>query len=752
MKIAALRHMRVVRLLAIMLLVAIFVLCSAVIALYFFATPDKIRAALIPVIEEQLEFDVEFSGIDVNLFSGVRITGLNLAEKDEELPWLQVDEAVLRYRFLPLLQGRLVIDELRLNSPTVVVQRNADGTVTMGNVAGKAQNTSGSIFPFEAAQEGEQVNFHISTITVTNAEVMLRDFVFSTIPRLTRLQDVGLQLHNFSAESDWRFALWGKLNGSPLDVEGVYDPRSERGSLKLVLEGLDLVAFRPYYREQLPFKINRLGVSTQCQVQFDPAGFNLEGDVRLAGVDISDIDSFASRNDVFSAQQLSANLHLKWEHNSRQLKLLRTDARMDGLRFGARGTASFGAERQEYNIDLELRQWPIRAMAEYAALLWLDNLEEYAPAGTCSAIFVWRKDAKDNHGSVRAGKLTLVDAGLSAGGIRFGLNGEIELNGDSLNSSALNAKIGGENIRAALFCENWRALRPRFKLRFKGAKFDTWNLLASTRMRADARSPMQGDQRAVARVASEPGPYAIPFDIDAEFDVDSVTWRSATLQQVKGSFSIDNNKLTLEGMNGTFASGVLNVNANVDLGQQGFSYTANFEGKQLRMKQMLTALWPGFSGTITGRTQLNAQISGAGTQQLRVRQNLSGNIHLGVEDGSVSGVNALHVLAQQLNIPSVTKLNFIAASAEFQLQAGNTPRFALLGRNERLRVSVQGRADWQGQTEGQLTLHIFPSLAEGINPEFAHSATIDVNGWSVVDSDVSGSVRQPDFSPISGRF
>jgi len=748
MKIAAMKNLRVVRLFAIMFLIAVFVLCSAVIVVYFFATPDKIRAALIPVIEEQLECDVEFSGVDINLFSGVRLNGIKLAAEGGEQPWLQVEEAVLRYRFLPLLQGRLVIDELRLDTPSVVVRRNADGTIAIGNMLHKPQNILDTILLSDSGQEHTRVDFHISTISIANAEVLVRDYVFGSIPRLTRLQKVGLQLDNFSSDSIWSFALWGKLNGNPLDIEGNFDPRKQRGALKLVLEGLDLVAFQPYYREYLPLKINRLRVSTQCRVQFDPAGFDLEGDIRFEDADISDIALFASGDDSFSAQQLNSNVHLKWEQSSRQVKLLRADAHMDGLDLGIQGTAYLGAGRHEYAMDVELLQWPVPVLASHAALPWLDHLEEYALAGSCSARLAWRKDAKDRHGSVRTGRVTLVDAGLSAGGLRLGLSGEIELEGDKLNATMLNGKMGGENIRASIFSKNWRASHPLFKLSLKGAMLDAWNLLSPARARVNTRSSVQSNQTDMVRVASEPGPYNIPFDVEADFEMETVSWRTATLQQARGLFSISNNELLLENMDAAFASGRLNADASVDLGQQGFSYRVNLEGKQLNMKQALAALWPGFSSTISGKGQLSAQITGAGTQQLRLRQNLSGDVRLAVENGTVSGVNALHALAHQLDIPSVTRLNFTAASAEFQFRTGNPPGFTLLGRNEQLRFSVRGSVGWQATTEASLALHLLPALAAEVNPEFLRNATSDANGWSVVKCGVTGSVTQPEFAPI----
>lgn len=746
MKIAVLRNLRVVRLLTLLFLAATVIFCSAVIGLYFFATPDKIRATLIPLIEERLGYEVEFSGVDVSLFSGVKFTDLEIAEKNTHQTWLQVEEAVLRYQILPLLRGHVVIDELRMHTPSVVVHRNPDGSVSMGDMVhlpypGADNMRSSGFTPLR-----RPIDFHISTISISNAEVLVRDFVFGSIPRLTRLQEAGLQLKNFSSEAVWQFTLWGKLNGTPLDVEGYFDPHTHRASIQLVLEGLDMVAFQPYYREQLPFKINRLGVSTRSEVKFDSTGVEVRGEIRFNEADISDIAPFAPTDDTFSAHQVSADIHLLWNSETRQLNLLRMDALMDGLAVGAQGTAHTGEEYSEYAFNIELRQWPLRALTTHTSLPWLAGFEENAPAGTCSALFTWRKDAKDHHGSIRNGRVILADAGLSAGGLRFGLSGEIELEGDSLNAANLNTKIGGENMQASLFSKNWRAPQPRFTLNLQGEKLDAWNLFALTDAQGDSRSSGAN----VVRAVSEPGPYRVPFDVDVTFELNSIVWRSATLKQARGSFFIRDSELILENLDADFAAGRLRAGARLDLGQQGFSYTVELVGRKLDMHQSISALWPGFSGTLSGRGDLEMNLSGAGTQRLRARQNLSGTLRLSLEQGSIRGVNTLHVLAQRLDINALTRLDFVAARADFRLKTGNSPEFTLLGRNEQLRIFAQGNIDWQGQTCGSLDLHLAPELGKDLAPEFARTVVPDENGWDVVECDFTGEVNRPEFS-AAGR-
>lgn len=749
MKISTLRNVRIVRLCAIMFLVAIFMLCSGVIALYFFATPEKIRLALMPVIEEHLKCDVEFSGIEINLFSGVRLTNLDLAEQNAEQPWLQVDEAVLRYRLFPLLRGHLVIDEIRLNAPSVVVRRNADGAIAIGSMVRKPEDVLGSLLPPGAESMGSNlVDFHISTIRVADAEVLVRDFIFGSIPRLTRFQEAGLQLENFSTEEMANFALWGKLNGTPFDLEGTFSTHKRSADLEIILEDLNLVAFQPYYRNVFPFKVNRLAASAQCRLRIDPKGVGIEGDVRFTGVDIADIRTFASEDDTFTAQELKTNIHLQWEQSIARIKLLRLDALMDGLQIGVQGTAHTGAGHSEYTMEVNLNQWPVRALAAHTSIPWLDHLEEFAPAGMCSATFDWRKDAKDTHASVRTGRISLVDVGLSVGKLRFGITGDIQLEGNKLNAPSLSIKIGGEDIRTSIFSKNWRAQRPQFKLNFNGTKLDTRNLFPSTRIGDNPGSSALGAEGNVTRLTSEPGPYALPFDLEGAFDLEAIIWRTTELGHVQGNFSLKENNLLLRKMDAVFASGKLSVSASVDLDQQGFSYNANIEGSHLNMKQASATLWPGFSGSINGKGRLSARISGAGTQHLRMRQNLSGTARIALENSTISGGNALHALAEQLGMPSLNRMEFSAASAEFILETGNAPKFNLLGRNEGLRISSTGNIDWQGEISGALALHMLPEKAKGVRSEFASSIRKDENGWSVVECGFLGNIKHPEFYPL----
>lgn len=750
MKRVALRHARIVRLVAIIVLGVFFAGSSAIIALYFLATPDKISATLIPVIEKKLNCEVEFSHLEVNLFSGVKLTHLTLTTKGDTDPWFQVDKAVLRYRILPLLRGRVVIDEVRLDTPRLVVLRNADGGITTGNILDQSKSQH-RIYPVGKEDE-RQVDFHISTIAIANAEVLIRDFTFGVIPRLTRLQEVGLQLKDFSPDSVWRFILWGKLNGTPVDIEGSVDPRTASGSCRLVLDELNLVAFQPYYRDLSPFLINRMEISTDCRIDFNPNGLHISGNLRAIHPDISPLNLTSDNSSAsvltpdsagFSAAELTTSVELAWEHQHHHLNILRMDGSLDGLGFGVKGMADFDTENPVYALDVTLQKWPVRTAVAYASTPLLDAFEQYAPAGTCTVAFSWRREAKNTHGSIHSARISITDAGLSLGRLRLGLSGAIELHGDKLNAPDLSGKIAGQNIHLSLYSENWRALRPRFGLKIQGTVLNCADLCVADRSSVEARQP----GAAAASIGTlEPGPYSFPFDLNGKFGFKTLKLRTMELQEVSGSITLSDNVVYLEQIRAGFASGTLNGTFSLDMRRQGFSYSGKFEGAQLSTQHLLTTLQPGFSGTVKGVARLSASFSGAGTQPLRARQNLSADIGLSIENGFLKDINTLKSVSQQLNIPSLATLNLVAASAAIEIKTVDRLNFTLLGRNENLRVDIRGDSNWQGQTRGRLKLHLLPELAGELRPEYASNTILDENGMTLLDCEFRGNVQNPELA------
>ena len=89
----------------------------------------EVQQALLARLREASGVDVRAGGMDVALSSGIRLRGVAVANP-APLPGnlLTAETLVLRYRLLPLLRGRLEIDELAVEKPELTMVLDANGT------------------------------------------------------------------------------------------------------------------------------------------------------------------------------------------------------------------------------------------------------------------------------------------------------------------------------------------------------------------------------------------------------------------------------------------------------------------------------------------------------------------------------------------------------------------------------------------------------------------------------------------------
>ena len=95
----------------------------------------EMQQALLARLREASGVDVRATGMDVALTSGIRLTGVTVANP-APLPGnlLAAERVVLRYRLLPLLRGRLEIDALAVEKPEVRIVLDANGTSNLEKV------------------------------------------------------------------------------------------------------------------------------------------------------------------------------------------------------------------------------------------------------------------------------------------------------------------------------------------------------------------------------------------------------------------------------------------------------------------------------------------------------------------------------------------------------------------------------------------------------------------------------------------
>ncbi len=99
-----------------------------------YLSSDKLKALIIPRIEEATGRKAGISEIKVSLFSGVRVEGISLKEADGKKDFISAKEFVIKYSLLPLLKKQLVITDLQIIEPTILLVRDRSGKMNYQDI------------------------------------------------------------------------------------------------------------------------------------------------------------------------------------------------------------------------------------------------------------------------------------------------------------------------------------------------------------------------------------------------------------------------------------------------------------------------------------------------------------------------------------------------------------------------------------------------------------------------------------------
>ncbi len=166
-----------------------------------YLSSDKLKALIIPRIEETTGRKVGISEIKVSLFSGVRVEGISLKEADGKKDFISAKEFVIRYSLLPLLKKQLVITDLKIIEPTILLVRDRNGkmnyqdTLALLAKAKKSEKVS-------KKQQTEEKTLPVSLVTnrvlIKNARVRFED-ASKFLPTITALSNMTF---SFSMDKD----------------------------------------------------------------------------------------------------------------------------------------------------------------------------------------------------------------------------------------------------------------------------------------------------------------------------------------------------------------------------------------------------------------------------------------------------------------------------------------------------------------------------------------------------------------------
>ncbi|PYJ85393.1 MAG: hypothetical protein DME22_09315, partial [Verrucomicrobia bacterium] len=137
------------------------------VALYFVATSAPFfKAAILPRVGKALNAEVTVGDASLSPFSQVVLRQLKIKTTGAE-PLLQADEVRLRYSLWSIVGGNIKVDEVTLDSPTIQIVQNADGTSNLDPLVGKEEKPAAK----PPAKPSKPLRLDVKNVTLKNVSL-----------------------------------------------------------------------------------------------------------------------------------------------------------------------------------------------------------------------------------------------------------------------------------------------------------------------------------------------------------------------------------------------------------------------------------------------------------------------------------------------------------------------------------------------------------------------------------------------------
>ncbi|MBI4682669.1 MAG: AsmA family protein [Nitrospirae bacterium] len=180
------------------LLITTSVIASVIIAfiifIKIFITPERVKEYVVPVLEKSLNRKVEIGDISISLIRGIGINDFAVKEADQKADFVRCKEFVLKFKLLPLLSKRVVIDELRLVSPAVKIERGPDGKFNFEDIGQKKETEEIKEKSDEAG--GLPVSLLVNNIAINDAGFSVTDMM-KEIPDIKSSADINIGIKSY---------------------------------------------------------------------------------------------------------------------------------------------------------------------------------------------------------------------------------------------------------------------------------------------------------------------------------------------------------------------------------------------------------------------------------------------------------------------------------------------------------------------------------------------------------------------------
>jgi AsmA protein len=649
----------------------VLILILSAVSLKMFLTPERVKDTLLAASSEHLGRDVLLGEIEVSVFSGITLSKFEILEKNSEASFLKVDKVILRYQLLPLLQKKLVIDNLCLVSPYIQIKRDKDGAFNFSDLLNSEPDTQ----PAEPDQPGQSeknkatsssMKLLIGSVVISDGQVMYND-LFSAGRELSfGVKNFSLEVSDIALDKEFPFSLKSKFNKADIFLSGVFNPQVQSGKIKLKLDNFNLLDFYPFFEDKLPGKLKAFMVDLDLSINKETDLISSSGNIIFRNIDLTLAalkDAPIKNAKVTLGYDLSSNINLS------ELKLKKIDLGVNKIPINASGVIKDLLSNPLAELSVRINSLAISELSGSLPGSLVKQVNEYKLDGKIS-LLLSLSGLLSSSEVLKEAKLELDNIQAEIAGYKPLVSGQLELK-EKMLKSRLNLKVNGNifEIQGDVKDIFKKPIQVSSKISSDRLDLDSLIVAGGNKSKGQASTAVPAEQNRKTS-AVEIGPYDIPLNAKGDILFDFLIVNGLNISNLNCNYTLSENKLRINKLTGQIAEGKFFSDSKIDLGVKGLKYSLSADVDRVKIEQILDPLVPSVKGSMMGLVDFETSLSGRGTIISAIKQNLSGDGKILLSDTRVVGGNLVSGFSGLVNLQDLKILRFSKGQVGFSVFQG----------------------------------------------------------------------------------
>ncbi len=702
-------------------------------------TPERVKQTVLPLAEDALQRKVELGDISVSLFTGIELNDLKVYEKDGKDVFVGTKLVRLKYQLLPLLAMKVVIDEVRVESPRIRVVRMSNGQFSFDDIVGGTDK--------KTTKERKQGESATTPISLLISQVSIEDgnlvFIDNTVkdkpPHTIQVSELQVAAKGITLTGSVPVAIKCKIDQASLDMDGTVSLLDGSGVFEVTLEGLDAMAFAPYFKDSVPGKLDGLKLNLETKISGGIEDVSAAGTINMTGIDLT-LDALPDAPLKNAGVEIGYDLSVDLKSGLLDLRRGRVD--YNGLVAEATGKIKNLFGQQDLAMQLNVPGIDLRQAMQSLPAGLVAGARDTDPSGMVKVDAQLAGGLDNPVKLLRKAVVTLDNVQIAANGQRPAIFGLLRFADEKLVSEGLEMRMGENRARIDLNASNLFGKTIVVKADVASESFLLDPLLSAGGAAGVAAA--KGGVPATGN-GEELGPFDIPVLASGTLSIGKTVYKTLAIDDFVARYQLKDNVLTISQMDGKIAGGSFSNTAQVNLGTKGLTYSADLAVKTIQADPLLTAFIPKASGALFGAMDLDLNLKGRGTQWESLSKQLNGQGNMQIANGRVVSPGLVKGFASFLQLANKDEIRFKNFQGDIKIVDGKLNIDSSILSDE-LKLFPRGTIGLDGTMNLSVDTRLSPQLAARLDSGGNMAKYLaDKDGWSQIPLLVSGNYAAPKF-------